>query len=116
MTVYPRRINTVGADYPVHEHFHKRSVKDAWHPKVDYNLKFKDRDIKLILSNQNDVVGSGIVVQHLSGNLTWLEDSQDKRGLSCFYEGSVEGTEMSRISLSLCDGMVSFGETLCSVI
>lgn len=106
VTVYPRRINTAGVDYPVHEHFHKRSVKDAWHESVDYTIRFKDKDVKLNLVSQNEIVESGIIVQHLSDNHTWLEERQAENGLSCFYEGSVEGDGDSRVVLSLCDGMV----------
>lgn len=90
----------------MHEHFHKRDVKDGWHENVDYTLNVNDMDIKLSLVRQNEVAASGIVVQHFSGNHTWLEEHRSEKGLSCFYEGSVRGTEGSRISLSLCDGMV----------
>jgi len=106
VTVYPRRINNDGVDYPVHEHFHKRSVSDSWHDNVEYKLKFENRDIKLNLVSQNEIVESGIVVQHLRGNHTWLEEREAEKGLSCFYEGSINGTEGSRVVLSLCDGMV----------
>ncbi|XP_052779988.1 A disintegrin and metalloproteinase with thrombospondin motifs 9-like [Mya arenaria] len=105
ITVFPERIYEYEDEHQGRSHFHKRSVKDSWHQSVDYTLKINDRDVKICLTNNEYVVTPEIVVQHFNGSLTWLEEQGSIGGLSCFYEGQVNGDTGSRVAVNLCDGM-----------
>ncbi|KAL4226991.1 A disintegrin and metalloproteinase with thrombospondin motifs 9 [Mactra antiquata] len=105
LTVYPRRTSNDGTDYPLHRHFHKRSVRENWDNKVEYTVEFDGKSVNLNLERKEDLVAPSFVVQHYKGNLTWLHEEKVQTGLGCFYEGNVGGAGWSHATLSLCDGM-----------
>lgn len=103
--VYPRRIDKNDIDYPLHRHFHKRSAEEHWDKYVDYTIKFSGMYKKINLIRKDDLVAPGMVVQHFDENITWLEDTNSKKGLTCFYEGTLNVSGWTQASVSLCNGM-----------
>jgi len=112
VTVFPERSYSYGEKYSSRAHFPQRSFAEQWHKNVEYLFKFGDKNVKLVLTRNELLVSPQIVVQHYNGSLTWLEENSSGKGLSCFYEGHVNGATGSRVAVNLCDGLVSL---LCGI-
>ena len=105
--MFPQRIYENGEKFPTHRHFHKRSVREKWDPRVKYFLDINGENYHFDLEYMHNFVLPGLIVQKYSDNYTWIEEEDDQSGLSCFYHGAISGSAQSRATLSLCDGMVS---------
>ncbi len=86
-----------------HEDFMEDS--DFWR-EAHYSLQAFGRQFDLHLEPNLDFLSSGVVIQHLDTNRTWLSDSADV-GLHCFHRGNVAGDPGSTVVLSICDHLVS---------
>ena len=107
--MFPRRIFENGGKNPAHRHFHKRSVREKWDPSAKYVLDINGESYRFDMEFMHNFVLPGLIVQRFSDNYTWIEEEDNQTGLSCFYHGTVNGSAHSRVTLSLCDGMVSNG-------
>ncbi|XP_055999244.1 A disintegrin and metalloproteinase with thrombospondin motifs 9-like [Ostrea edulis] len=105
--VYPVRIGRDG--YPHSTHFiSKRSTSyvQNFDSNVQYVFPAFGKNISLDLTFTQEFIAPTLVVQHFSGNNTWLDETHENVGLSrCFYAGRINQDLNSRAVFSLCDGL-----------
>lgn len=79
---------------------------------VQYVFPAFGKNISLDLTFTQEFIAPTLVVQHFSGNNTWLDETHENVGLSrCFYAGRINQDLNSRAVFSLCDGLVSIWHT-----
>jgi hypothetical protein len=96
---------------PQSTHFiSKRSTSyvQNFNSNVQYVFPAFGKNISLDLTLNPEFIAPTLVVQHFSGNSTWLNETHENVGLSrCFYTGRINQDLNSRAVFSLCDGLVS---------
>lgn len=106
--VFPTRVKKSGQ--PLNdsvEHFTKSTSDLSWVRKVFYTLTVCNRTLNLSLEYSVDFISPTLLVQHVGNNASRYFRYRH-RGLHCFYHGIINNVTHNTISVSLCNGMVSF--------
>ena len=118
--VIPKRVDSQGYPYGSEDHYRtrrKRSVspQDAHNHTEDfssavyYHLEAFGRKFEMQLTPSEDFISPNMIVQHIDGNETWLEDKENiPSGMGCFHRGVIKNDPRSVVALSICDSLVSF--------